>query len=100
MHGQEIRGGPGTAIDEILPREGEARARERGDHEAVPGGEDLAIGQGRRAPRAYLAQDRPDALEERLLVRVGRAGEAEHVRAFEIARLRGVEDPRRARAVL
>ena len=42
------------ALDEVAPREREARAREGGDRQPVPAGDDLTVGQRRRPLRPRL----------------------------------------------
>src|SRR5260370_34712682 len=91
---QERLGGPGGALDVVRPREGEPRARERSDHQTIPGSEDLGVGERRRPRLARLVQLGADAQQEGKLVRVGHALEREHVLALAISLLGDAEELR------
>ena len=69
----------------IVAREGEPRSRERRDHQAVPGGEDLGVGERGRPPRPHLVEDGANAIEEGQLPGVGHVVRRKHVAALEVA---------------
>src|SRR5258708_23068715 len=82
---QERLGGPGGALDVVRPREGEPRARERSDHQTIPGSEDLGVGERRRPRLARLVPLGADAQHEAKLVRGGPALDRAHDLALPIS---------------
>ena len=99
VHPQQRVCGARGALDVIFAREGETGAGEGGDHQAVPGGQDLRVGERRRTARAGRIQLRPDLLQERQLVAVRDARQRKHVASLEIAFVGGAEQLRRPLAV-